>query len=81
MPNVFKNESNVFVRKYKDKIILVASQQNSQQPKTKYLLTINNLPRIIRDKEIRLEVPTINNLIDQQKTLEQLLKENYKTWC
>lgn len=78
MPDVSKKESNVKVHKYKDKIILIASENNSQQTnnsKTQYLLAINNLPRITRDKEIKLEVPTINDLIDNQKNLEVLLKE------
>lgn len=70
--NSFKNNnnSNIKVKKYKDSIILFVEEQTStsvQNQKKQHILAINNLPRIVKDYEIKLKVPTLDELISEQK--------------
>ncbi|EDU05991.1 GUMAP protein [Ureaplasma urealyticum] len=74
------NQTHLQIRKYKDKLLLISKIEN--QPI--HLLTINNLPDEILDKSINLEIPSLNELIENHTNLKdelikRLLKLNNNT--
>lgn len=71
---------NVSVERYKDVIILVSPQKTdtqNQQPNTspKQVLAIGNLPGIIFDTQINLDIPTLDELLANNKSLTDEIKD------